>query len=142
MPYLIKWRYFPNILPPWYFNFLLFLFLLLLLFLLPLFLFELNPKVGQLQFNHIINHFLDLVFNFREYSLFDFPHFWFIFRAYLIFPFLSMLFNLSLDIKNCLGWTIPWVFLFEFILLSQFFLFLLAFALFFLFGFSHFLHHL
>ena len=137
---LIQGRNFFYVLPPWHFDLFFFLFLLLLLFLLSLFLLELYSQVGQFQLNHVINHLLDLIFNFWQNSLLYLSHFWLVFRTCLIFPFFRVFFYFLLDSKDSLGWSISWEFLLKLFFFSQFFLLFLPF--FFFLCFSQLLHDL
>lgn len=131
MPYLIIGRYFTNILPAWYFNFLCFLFLLFLsLLFLSLFFLELNSQIRKFKLNHVIDHFLNLILNFRQNSLLNFLHFRFILSTRLIFPLFSVFINIMLNGHNCLSWSTSWIIFLKLLLLSQFLLFLLSFLFF------------
>ena len=118
-----------------------FFFFLLFFFCLSLFLLELNPKIGKLQLDHIVDHFLDLVFNFRQDCLFYLFDLGFVLGAGLILPLACMFLDLLLHDENSFGRTASGIVLFEFIFFCDF-LFLFALALLFLLGLSQFEHHL
>lgn len=114
---LIKWRNFTNVLPSWYFNFFSFFLFLFFLFLLSFFLFEFNTKICQLKLNHVVNHFLNLILNFRQNSLFYFLCFGFIFRTCLIFPLFGVFINFLLNCHNGFSWSASRIIFLEFVLL-------------------------
>ncbi len=131
MTYLIKRCYFTDLFPARYFYFLGFLLFLFFLFLLSFFLLELNSEIGKLQFDHIINHLLNLILNLRKNSLFYLLQFRFILSTCLILPFFGMFIDLLLHNQYCFSRTASWIFFLEFILLCQFLL-LFTFTLLFL----------
>jgi len=138
---LIERCYLTDLFPAWYFYFLGFLLFLFFLFLLSLFLLEFNSKIGKLQFDHIIDHLLNLILDLRKNSLFYLLHFRLVFSASLILPFFGMFINLLLHDQYCFSRSTSGILFLEFILLRQFLL-LFTFTLFFLLGLGQLLHHL
>jgi hypothetical protein len=118
MTNLIKWRNFTDVFPSW--NFYLFSFFLFLffLFLFSFFLFKLYPKICKLKLNHIIHHFLNLIFNFRQYCLLDFFHLGFILWTSLILPLFSMFLNILLEDHDSFCRATSWIIFLKFIFLS------------------------
>lgn len=141
---LIKRRYLSDVFPSRNFNFLWLFLFRFLLFLLSFFLLKLDSQVCKLKLNHIINHFLNLILNFRQNSLFYLPHFRFVFRTNLIFPLFGVLFDFLLDNNHGFSGTISRVIFLEFIFFRKSFLLLLSLCFGFLLflGLSHFQHHL
>lgn len=132
---LIERCNFTDLFPAWHFYFLCFLLFLFFLFLLSLFLLEFDSKIGKFQFDHIIHHFLNLIFHFGKNCLFYLLQLRFIFSTCLIFPFFGMFVYLLLHDQYCFSRTTFWIFFLEFIFFCQFlllftfpFLFLLCFS--------------